>query len=93
MAVDMKRMVEDINGMLEAVTGDDDNRGYIAIVDDHGDVFGSVQGTPIVIASLMANVFKSLPKEYYADTWIYFLRGLDASGLATEIIGEEDQND
>jgi hypothetical protein len=93
MAVDMKRMVEDFDGMLEAVTGDDDNRGYIVVADDNGDVFGSAKGTPIVIASLMVNVFKSLPKEYYADLWIYFLRGLDAAGLATEIIGEEGQND
>ena len=93
MAIDMRKMIEDFDRMLDAVTGDDDNRGYIAIVDDHGDVFGSAKGTPIVIASLMVNVFKSLPKEYYADLWIYFLRGLDAAGLATEIIGEEDQND
>lgn len=93
MAVDMKRMVEDFDGMLEAVTGEDDDRGYIVVADDNGDVFGSAMGTPIVIASLMVNVFKSLPKEYYADLWIYFLRGLDAAGLATEIIGEEDQND
>lgn len=93
MSIDMKRMVEVFDGMLEAVTDDDDNRGYIVVGDDNGDVFGSAKGTPIVIASLMVNVFKSLPKEYYADLWIYFLRGLDAAGLATEIIGEEDQND
>ena len=93
MAIDMKRMVEDFDGKLETVTGDDDNRGYIVFVDDNGDVFGSAKGTPIVIASLMVGVFKSFPKEYYADLWIYFMRGLDAAGLATEIIGEEDQND
>ena len=93
MAIDMRKMVEEFDGALEAVTGDDDNRGYIVVGDDNGDVFGGVQGSPIVIASLMVNIIESLPKECYADLWTYFMRGLDAAGLATEIHGEEDQND